>query len=225
MVKKSLNADGGTVESVNPVLVRQTISNKTSSLIRQYLYHTMYGSADSNGNNATGRKARVAGYTMGGKTGTAQKVPRSARKYLVSFIGFAPADNPQVVCYVVVDEPNADSPVTQASSAFAQEIFKNIMKEAMPYLNIYATAEIPEDMKAEVEAEQAAAAEQEAEEEAKEDETPVEEGTLVDPNTGETVKMPTEEEVEADGDSGPLDGYESPLLPGDGSTASEDSTE
>ena len=225
VVKKILNADGGTVETVNPVLVRQTISNKTSSLIRQYLYHTMYGSADSNGNNATGRKARVAGYTMGGKTGTAQKVPRSARKYLVSFIGFAPADNPQVVCYVVVDEPNADSPVTQASSAFAQEIFKNIMKEAMPYLNIYARAEIPEDMKAEVEAEQAAAAEQEAEEEAKEDETPVEEGTLVDPNTGETVKMPTEEEAEADGDSGPLDGYESPLLPGDGSTASEDSAE
>ena len=224
VVKKILNADGGTVETVNPVLVRQTISNKTSSLIRQYLYHTMYGSADSNGNNATGRKARVAGYTMGGKTGTAQKVPRSARKYLVSFIGFAPADNPQVVCYVVVDEPNADSPVTQASSAFAQEIFKNIMKEAMPYLNIYARAEIPEDMKAEVEAEQAAAAEQEAEEEAKEDETPVEEGTLVDPNTGETVKMPTEEEVEADGDSGPLDGYESPLLPGDGSTASEDNS-
>lgn len=107
VVKKILNAEGGTVETVNPVLVRQTISNKTSSLIRQYLYHTMYGTADANGNNPTGKKARVAGYTMGGKTGTAQKVPRSARKYLVSFIGFAPADNPQVVCYVVVDEPNA----------------------------------------------------------------------------------------------------------------------
>ena len=128
VVKKILNAEGGTVETVNPVLVRQTISNKTSSMIRQYLYHTMYGTADANGNNPTGKKGRVAGYTMGGKTGTAQKVPRSARKYLVSFIGFAPADNPQVVCYVVVDEPNADSPTTQASSAFAQEIFKNIMK-------------------------------------------------------------------------------------------------
>ena len=162
VVKKILNAEGGTVETVNPVLVRQTISNKTSSLIRQYLYHTMYGTADANGNNPTGKKARVAGYTMGGKTGTAQKVPRSARKYLVSFIGFAPADNPQVVCYVVVDEPNADSPATQASSAFAQEIFKNIMKEAMPYLNIYATAEIPEDMKEEVAAEEAANAEEAA---------------------------------------------------------------
>ena len=167
VVKKILNAEGGTVETVNPVLVRQTISNKTSSMIRQYLYHTMYGTADANGNNPTGKKGRVAGYTMGGKTGTAQKVPRSARKYLVSFIGFAPADNPQVVCYVVVDEPNADSPTTQASSAFAQEIFKNIMKEAMPYLNIPRNAEIPEDMKEEVAAEEAARAEQEAEEEVK----------------------------------------------------------
>ena len=221
VVKKILNAEGGTVETINPVLVRQTISNKTSSMIRQYLYHTMYGTADANGNNPTGKKGRVAGYTMGGKTGTAQKVPRSARKYLVSFIGFAPADNPQVVCYVVVDEPNADSPTTQASSAFAQEIFKNIMKEAMPYLNIPRHAEIPEDMKDEVAAEEAARAEQEAEEEATEEETPVEEGTLVDPNTGETVKMPTEEEVEAEGDSGPLDDYESPILPEDGSSPAE----
>lgn len=221
VVKKILNAEGGTVETVNPVLVRQTISNKTSSMIRQYLYHTMYGTADANGNNPTGKKGRVAGYTMGGKTGTAQKVPRSARKYLVSFIGFAPADNPQVVCYVVVDEPNADSPTTQASSAFAQEIFKNIMKEAMPYLNIPRNAEIPEDMKEEVAAEEAARAEQEAEEEATEEETSVEEGTLVDPNTGETVKMPTEEEVEAEGDSGPLDDYESPILPEDGSKPAE----
>lgn len=219
VVKKILNADGGTVQTMNPVLVRQTISNKTSSLIRQYLYHTMYGTADANGNNPTGKKARVAGYTMGGKTGTAQKIPRSDRKYLVSFIGFAPADNPQVVCYVVVDEPNADSPATQASSAFAQEIFKNIMKEAMPYLNIYATAEIPEDMKDEVEAEQAAKAEAaETSEETTEEETTTEEGTLVDPNTGEVVKMPTEEEAAADEDSGPVDDYDSPILSGDGTS-------
>ena len=225
VVKKILDADGGTVETVNPLLVRQTVSVKTSALIRQYLYHTMYGSPDANGNNPTGKKARVAGYAMGGKTGTAEKIPRSARKYLVSFIGFAPADNPQVVCYVVVDEPNADSPTTQASSAFAQEIFKNIMKEAMPYQNIYATEEIPADMQDEVAAEKAAQeqadAEQAVEEEAKEDTTPSEEGTLVDPNTGETVKMPTEEEVQAEGDDGFLGGYESPILPGGGGSAEE----
>mgnify|MGYP002512963145 CR=1 FL=1 len=223
VVKKILDPNGGTVENVNPVLVKQTVSAKTSALIRQYLYHTMYGVADSNGNNPTGRKARVAGYSMGGKTGTAEKVPRSAKKYLVSFIGFAPADNPQVVCYVVVDEPNATDHVMQASSTYAQEIFKNIMKEAMPYLNIYATEEIPEDMKDEVAAEKAAEAEKETEEggeEGQEGENPEgenanPEGTLVDPNTGEVVTMPTEEDLANQEDNGILGGIESPLLGGE----------
>lgn len=223
VVKKILDADGGTVENINATVIRQTVSAKTSALVRQYLYHTMYGQTDGNGNNPTGKKARVAGYAMGGKTGTAQKIPRSDRKYLVSFIGFAPADNPQVVCYVVVDEPNAADANTQASSSYAQEIFKNIMKEAMPYLNIYATEEIPEDMQEEVDAENAAKAEQEAQNapaEEEEEDTIPEEGTLVDPNTGETVKMPTEEELEGTEEEGILDGVDSPLL--SDSEASED---
>ncbi len=220
VVKRVLDSNGGTVENINPTLVKQTVSEKTSALIRQYLYHTMYGEADGNGNNPTGKKARVAGYTMGGKTGTAEKVPRSARKYLVSFIGFAPADNPQVVCYVVVDEPNAADHITQASSSYAQEIFKNIMKEAMPYLNIYATEEIPADMQDEVDAENAAKeqSEDEGEDEDREepeDEEPVPEGVLTDPNTGEQVKMPTEKDLEGQEDEGVLGGIESPLLGGE----------
>lgn len=214
MVKKILDADGGTVETINATLIRQTVSEKTSALIRQYLYHTMYGEADANGNNATGRNARVAGYAMGGKTGTAQKIPRSERKYLVSFIGFAPVDNPQVVCYVVVDEPNAADATSQASSSFAQEIFKNIMKEAMPYLNIYATEEIPADMQDEVDAENAAKEEEATEEgTAEEQEEELPEGTLVDPNTGETVTMPTEEEVAQEEDTGEIpSGIENSIL-------------
>lgn len=151
VVKKIMDSNGGTVKNVEPILLRRPISSKTSALIRQYLYATMYGAQDANGNNATGRAARIAGYAMGGKTGTAEKIPRDKTNYLVSFIGFAPADSPQVVLYVVVDEPNAPK---QSTSSFAQEIWKNIMKQALPYLNIYPTEEIPEDMKAEVEAEQ-----------------------------------------------------------------------
>ena len=162
VVKKIMDSNGGTVKNVEPILLRSPISSKTSALIRQYLYATMYGAQDANGNNATGRAARIAGYAMGGKTGTAEKIPRDKTNYLVSFIGFAPADSPQVVLYVVVDEPNAPK---QSTSSFAQEIWKNIMKQALPYLNIYPTEEIPEDMKAEVEAEQAAAAEAAASEE------------------------------------------------------------
>ena len=128
---------------------------------------------------------------MGGKTGTAEKIPRDKTNYLVSFIGFAPADNPEVVLYVVVDEPKAEK---QSSTSFAMEIWKNIMEEALPYLNIYPTEEIPADMADEVQAAQEEEAEETAEEEEEEDTLP--EGTLIDPQTGEAVQMPDPESVD-----------------------------
>ena len=168
VVKRILDSNGGTVQNIEPVVLREPISSKTSSLIRQYLYNTMYGETDANGNNATGKAARIAGYAMGGKTGTAEKIPRDKTNYLVSFIGFAPAENPEVVLYVVVDEPNAEK---QSSSSFAMEIWKNIMEEALPYLNIYPTEEIPEDMVDEVEAAQEEEAAEETPAEEEEEET------------------------------------------------------
>ena len=75
---------------------------------------------------------------MGGKTGTAQKISSETgtygSDYLVSFIGFAPLDDPQVVVYTVVDQPNAEY---QADSKFAQYLSKQIMREILPYLNIF----------------------------------------------------------------------------------------
>lgn len=197
VVKRILDSNGGTVQNIEPVVLREPVSSKTSSLIRQYLYNTMYGETDANGNNATGKAARIAGYAMGGKTGTAEKIPRDKTNYLVSFIGFAPAENPEVVLYVVVDEPNAEK---QSSSSFAMEIWKNIMEEALPYLNIYPTEEIPEDMVDEVEAAQEEEAAEETPAEEEEEETP-EDGTLVDPQTGETVQMPDPESVDEEDDS------------------------
>lgn len=199
VVKKIMDSSGGTVKNIDPVLLRTPISTKTSALIRKYLYNTMYGETDANGNSATGRTARIAGYAMGGKTGTAEKIPRDKTNYLVSFIGFAPVDNPQVVLYVVVDEPNIEK---QSSCPYAREIWKNIMKEALPYLNIYPTEEIPADMVDEVAAEQAAAEAAEAEaagEEEEEEEQP--EGTLVDPQTGETVQMPDPDTIDQEDES------------------------
>ncbi len=102
-----------------------------------------------------------------------------------------------MVLYVVVDRPNAEK---QATSSYAQEIWKNIMKEALPYLNIYPTEDIPADMQEEVAAEQAASQEGEPEEE-EEEEEPVQEGTLVDPQTGETVEMPDPETIDPEDDS------------------------
>ena len=79
-------------------------------------------------------KAKVEGYSIGGKTGTAQKLPRGTGKYLVSFIGCAPAEEPEVVIYAIVDEPNA---ANQAQSTFAQELCRDILKEVLPFLDVH----------------------------------------------------------------------------------------
>lgn len=132
VVSKIINEDGDVIKDIQPVVTKQTVSSDVSALIRQYMGAVM----ESNGTGAT---AKVDGYSMGGKTGTAQKYPREDKKYLVSFIGFAPLDDPQVVVYVVVDEPNAES---QADSLYAQYLYKGIMTEILPYLNIFQDEEV-----------------------------------------------------------------------------------
>ena len=132
VVSKIINEDGDVIKDIQPVVTKQTVSSDVSALIRQYMGAVM----ESDGTGAT---AKVDGYSMGGKTGTAQKYPREDKKYLVSFIGFAPLDDPQVVVYVVVDEPNAES---QADSLYAQYLYKGIMTEILPYLNIFQDEEV-----------------------------------------------------------------------------------
>ena len=98
----------------------------------------------------TSRTSKVQGYSSGGKTGTAEKYPRGNKKYLVSFIGFAPVERPQVVIYVVVDEPNVED---QANSTYAQFIAQGILSQLLPYLNIIpdeaVDGEVPETILAE----------------------------------------------------------------------------
>lgn len=132
VVSKIMNEDGDVIKDIQPVVTKQTVSSDVSALIRQYMGAVI----ESDGTGAT---AKVDGYSMGGKTGTAQKYPREDKKYLVSFIGFAPLDDPQVVVYVVVDEPNAES---QADSLYAQYLYKGIMTEILPYLNIFQDEEV-----------------------------------------------------------------------------------
>lgn len=186
VVKKIMDSNGGTVEENEGNLLRTTISEQTSAKIKQYLYSTMYGPVDPNGNSATGKSARIPGYAMGGKTGTAQKIPRGNGNYLVSFIGYAPYDEPQVVCYVIVDEPNA---AYQPTSSFAQGIWKAIMQKTLPYLNIYETEEPPADMIDEYNATHAEKAEAGEETEEPADQKK-DEGPIIDPQTGEEVKKP-----------------------------------
>lgn len=126
LVKQIVDENGNLVENIEPTLVRKTVSESTSELLRQYLLDTV--------ESGTGSTAAVVGYSIGGKTGTAEKFPRKKGNYLVSFIGAAPMDDPEVVVYVIVDEPNVED---QAHSTYAQEVVHNIMKEILPFLGVY----------------------------------------------------------------------------------------
>ena len=125
LVTKILDSSGSTVKTVTPTLLKQTISSAISADIRSYMALSVQ--------QGTSRHSKVQGYSSGGKTGTAEKYPRGNGKYLVSFIGFAPVDDPAVVIYVVVDEPNVDD---QANSTYPQYIAQGILSELLPYLNV-----------------------------------------------------------------------------------------
>ena len=112
LVKKIVDDNGNTVQSFDKTVLKQTISRQTSDTIKEYLYKTV--------SEGTGKSAKVAGYSMGGKTGTAQKGNRDDKKYVVSFIGFAPVENPEVLVYVVIDEANVI--LEKQSSALATEV-------------------------------------------------------------------------------------------------------
>ena len=113
--------------------VRKVISEETSSLVR----HTL----ESVVANGTGHNAYIENYRVGGKTGTAQKVDNGkymVGNYIVSFIGFMPADNPKIVVYVAIDNPKG---ITQYGGTVSAPIAKNILKEAAGILNIEPTTE------------------------------------------------------------------------------------
>lgn len=125
VVKQIQDENGNVIKDVQPTLLKKTVSKETSEKLKTYMNATMeYG---------TGKTAAVEGYDIGAKTGTAQKLPREDEKYLLSFCGYAPQENPQVVIYVVVDELNVER---QDVSNYVLELSKNIMTEAFPYLNI-----------------------------------------------------------------------------------------
>lgn len=149
MVYKVTNASGATVQNIEPRVLKQVVSESTSELIRQYCRAVVM---EEGGNLRTGKTARPAGYAIGGKTGTAETIDenthkRSEDEYVVSFIGYAPADDPEIAIYVVVDRPNAKQ---QDDAKFATGIVRDILTEVLPYLNIFMTEELSEEEIAEL---------------------------------------------------------------------------
>ncbi len=193
VVKQVTAPDGSIVENISPRVLKQTVSASTSELIRQYCKGVV--------DNGTGKTARPAGYSIGGKTGTAETVPRDKINYVVSFMGYAPTDNPQIAIYVVVDRPNA---VFQDDAKFATRIVRNILTEVLPYMNIYMTEELSDKEKEELDSLEStitsANTEEEESEMTNEDGLKVNEDGTIDAQGGDVTSSTevTPEEMESD---------------------------
>ena len=131
VVKEVRTLQGEVIDTIEPLLVRETVSPSTTEFLNNAMFKTV--------EKGTGFPAKVEGYDVGGKTGTSEKYPRGSGKYILSFIGFAPIEHPEVLCYVVVDEPNTED---QAHSYFASRLFKSIMTDVLPYMNVYTSDEV-----------------------------------------------------------------------------------
>ncbi len=131
VVKQILNESGSVVQKNDGVLVRETVSESTSRFLQNALLMTV--------EKGTGAAAKVEGYAIGGKTGTAEKVGRNHKDYVVSFCGIAPTDNPKVLVYVVIDQPHVDD---QAHSTFASGVFAQVMSDILPYLNVFPSGDV-----------------------------------------------------------------------------------
>ena len=129
VVREILDADGNTIKKFDPELIRNTISEQTAEYLKECLHYvTIYGTATT---------APSEGYTLAGKTGAAEKLPRGTGKYIVSFIGGFPADAPKILVYTVVDEPYVED---QSMSMPAQILAHKIYEKLYSYYNVY-----PED--------------------------------------------------------------------------------
>lgn len=124
IVKQINDEEGNVVEVTEPEVVRQVISEETSRNMRTILEGVV--------SEGGGKNAYVKGYRVAGKTGTSEKQPRGNQKYVASFLGFAPADDPQVACIVILDEPVGD----YYGSMIAAPVVGRIMEDTLRYLGI-----------------------------------------------------------------------------------------
>lgn len=141
VVRQILDEDGAVVENIEPVMLRQVVSESVSDLMIDYCIGVV--------EEGTGTYARPAGYRIGGKTGTAETSGDGKQNYVVSFMGFAPADDPQIAIYVVIDRPNAAS--QDQATRRACLLCRSILTDVLPYMHIFMTEELSEAEEKELE--------------------------------------------------------------------------
>ena len=125
VVSQVLDSDGNVISSTEPVVVRQVISEETSALVASYAEQVVSGEGGS------GARAAVPGYRIGGKTGTSQKLDQEGDETILSFYGFAPADDPEIAVLIMLDEPQKNN---QYGSVIAAPVVGNILADILPYL-------------------------------------------------------------------------------------------
>ncbi|MDP2891995.1 MAG: stage V sporulation protein D [Bacillota bacterium] len=137
LVRELRDQDGNVIREYGPQAVRTVISAETSELMRKLLEGVV--------REGSGRNASIPGYRVGGKTGTAQKYQDGKvlqGKHVASFIGFAPADDPKIAVFILVDEPDV---AVDFGSVVAAPYFKQVMESTLRYLGVpkqYSDAEI-----------------------------------------------------------------------------------
>ena len=135
VVRQLLNPDGSVAYERAPKMVRQVISETTSRKLCQILEQVV-----GDPNDGTGRNAAVTGYRIGGKTGTSEKVSLEAqtgqKEYIVSFIGFAPADDPQIALLVFLDTPSNKSGVYVSGGQMAAPVVGRMLADILPYMGV-----------------------------------------------------------------------------------------
>ena len=130
VVQQVLAADGTVKASVSPTVVRQVISEETSAKVRSIIESVVSSPT------GTGKNASVAGYSVGGKTGTSEKVGQQSDEYMVSFIGVAPMEDPQVAVLVILDSPDPRSGIYISGGGMVAPCVGNILADILPYLGI-----------------------------------------------------------------------------------------
>ena len=142
IIDRIVDDSGATVFEADTTPIRQVISPAASRLVREILQSVV--------DNGTGRNAKIPGYAVGGKTGTAQKYDEYGRvdegRYICSFIGFAPANDPRYVCLILVDEPQTDQIF---GSTVAAPFVKNVLEDVLHYKGVaptegYDTVKVPD---------------------------------------------------------------------------------
>lgn len=135
VVRQMLNPDGSVAYEREPEALRQVISQSTSQTLCSILEQVV-----GDKNEGTGRNAAVTGYRIGGKTGTSEKVSLEAqtgqKEYIVSFVGFAPADDPQIALLVFLDTPSNQSGIYISGGQMAAPVVGNMLADILPYMGV-----------------------------------------------------------------------------------------